>query len=696
MNMRKSILYLLLLLLIGTSCKFKVKDGLNWDTNLVAPILTSRLGLADAIKDTTFIQTNPDNSLTVVYRDTLVDIALSDYLTVPDTSFSAKITLDSIQLATDTLDQIITLGQIARTLRDQGDPMGQTLLDNQGNNLIFFPGVNNLSSSDVIIDASTFFQQAVLLDGWIVVEIFNGLPVDISSVTFHLRNNGTLSDTIVRRTIAPILTGHTEKDSASLAGKTVESMMAGKLEDIDIASGFNVPIDTNNFIRMRIIVKDMRASSATAVFPAQRVIADTSSIHYTFDNGLEIKKLKSKSGQLRMHAVSSLQDTITFDYLLPSAIKDGRPVNVTGRLIPDLINGAEANITFDLVDYYIDMTLNGDSINLFPYRLFGDLLYSGRLSHMDLSDSIDLEYGLYDIKPSYIEGYLGESSFNFKETIKFDFFNSIMGGTINLSKPVVKLTLENSIGVDGLLVVNQMDAFSSINNQTVSLTGRLMNAPTEVLGPKLPNVGQTIVTPITLDRNNSNINTFLSVLPDEIAFDMDVHINKNGNPALRDNFATDASRISAYLDIEIPLEGVADHLWLQDTVELKLGDASIPAEIEDGKLKLLGSNQFPFEAKAQILFLTHTGGVFDSLFVNGPATLPAGRINQNGYVDVPGTAELVTYFDQPRFTQLKQRGKKAIVRIVLNTKPNGTAVKLYTTYGIDFTLVGDFNYQVNN
>lgn len=694
--MRKSIFYLLLLLLVGTSCKFKVKDGLNWDQNLVAPILKSRIGLANAIQDTNFIQSNPDNSLTVVYRDTLVDIALSDYLTVPDTSFAAKITLDSIQLATDTLDQLITLGQIARSIRDQGDPIGQTIIDNHGNNLFFFPGVNDLESDDVVIDASQFFQEADLINGWIVVEIFNGLPVDITSVTFHLRNNGLLTDTLVRKTIAPIPSGTTKSDSASLAGKTVGSMMAGKLEDIDIASGFNVPIDTNDYIRMRIIVRDMQASSATAVFPAQRVINDRSWIRYSFDNGMKIKKLKSKSGQLRIDAISTLQDTITFDYLLPTAIRNGAPVNVTGRLVPDLLTGsAEAHITFDLIDYYIDMTLNGDSINLFPYRLFGDLLYSGRLSSMDLNDSIDLSYGLYDIIPSYIEGYLGTTTFNYKDTLDFSFFGSILGGTVDLSNPTVNLTMTNSIGVDGEMRVNQMQAFNSRTNQNVNLTGQLMSYPTEVRGPKLPNVGQTIVTPISINKNNSNINSFLSLLPDKIAFDMDVNVNKNGNPDLLDNFATDDSKIGAYLDIEIPLYGITDHLWLQDTLALNVGETTLPAAIDEGKLKFVGSNQFPFEAQAQVYFTDQSGQIFDSLFTSGSATLPAGRINQDGYVDTPGTAELIANFDQPRFMQLKQRGKNAILKFVLSTKPNGTPVKLYTTYGIDFTLVGDFKYRIS-
>jgi hypothetical protein len=370
-------------------------------------------------------------------------------------------------------------------------------------------------------------------------------------------------------------------------------------------------------------------------------------------------------------------------------------VLIRDRLVPGP-NGAQAHIDLELNDYYIDMTLNGDSVNLFPYHLIGDLLYSGVQNTMDLQDSIDITYGLQGIIPSYIEGYLGQSTFNFKDSLKFDFFNAILGGTLDLNAPRVTLNISNSIGVDGELTVRQLDAINHRTNQRVSLTGQLMNGKTEVRGPRLPNVGQTVSTPIAIHNGNSNIRQFLSLLPDEIQFDMDVLVNRNGNPALHDNFATDQSELSAYLDIEVPLDGAADHLWLQDTLDLNLGGAALPKGVEEGKLKLVASNQFPFTAEVQVLFVDANGLIFDSLFTQGPANLPAGRVNANGFVDVPGTGQLIANFDQPRFVRLKQRGRRAIMRFLLTTQPTGQPVKIYSAYGIDFHLVGDFRYHIGS
>jgi hypothetical protein len=64
-------------------------------------------------------------------------------------------------------------------------------------------------------------------------------------------------------------------------------------------------------------------------------------------------------------------------------------------------------------------------------------------------------------------------------------------------------------------------------------------------------------------------------------------------------------------------------------------------------------------------------------------------------VDTPGTATLSTSIDQARLDDLRVLGKEAVIRFNMTTKPDGQPVKLYTTYGIDFHLVGDFIYSVD-
>ena len=698
---RRYIIFPLLLMLVLSSCRFKPKDGLEFEQNLVAPLLKSRVSLEDALTDTTVIVVNPDNSLKVVFRDTLADLLLSDYLVIPDTAVKNKITLDSLSLATDTLEQDITMADIARQLIAQGPPqdiLGNAILNGHGSTLFLPVSETGLDSADELIDASDFFDEADLISGKIVIELENRLPFNLTNVIFALRNDGMLSDTLAKITMPSVPAFQTRSDSADLSGQTVESQLVGKLVNIDITnSTLPWPIDTTDYLRLRLIVKDLGASRATAVFPAQRVIGDTSRVKYDFgEDEIAITRFQVESGTLRIRAFSTIQDTIEFTYLLPTAVKDGEPVMVMERLIPDTVaDTAGANIAFDLAGYYIDLTVNGDSVNLFPYILNGDLLYSGVKQTMDLSDSIDVFYGLIDIKPSYIEGYLGKQDFSFIDSVNLDFFNGILGGTLDLTNPKVDLTIMNSIGVDGEMKINMLRAYNSRTTQVLDLAGSIMTSPIEVLGPRLPNVGQVVTSKIQLNAVNSNIAEVISLLPDRLEFDMLVEVNKNGNPALRDNFATDESRISAFLDMEVPLEGIADNLTLQDTVPVAISEATLPEGVTNGTLNLVVSNYFPFEAGVQIFFRNVGGMAFDSLFANGPALVPAGAIDQDGYVQAPGQATLSTLVDQARLDDLRDRASDAIIRFSMSTKPSGTPVKIYTTYGIDFHLVGDFRFSVD-
>ena len=696
--MRRYFIIPLLSLLVLASCRFKPKDGLNWEQNLVAPIVKSSINIGDVLQDSTVIQVNSDNSMKVVYRDTLADLSLSDYLVVPDTSVGSKITLDSLSLATDTLEQDLTLAQMAHALKAQGDPAGDLILNNHGNTIPWFQDIVGQSSPPIEIDASDFFEEADLISGQMVVEIINNLPVSLENVIFNLTNDTINFDTLVKETVALIPPNSTHTDSASLAGKTVYSKMAGALQNLDLTAPFlqQILIDTFDYVRLRVIVKDLGASRATAVFPAQRVLDDFSRIKYEFGDDLAITRFRVESGQLRIRAFSTIQDTIEFSYTLPTAIKDGLPVSVQERLIPDTVaDTAGANIVFELEDYYIDLTINGDSINLFPYHLTGDLLYSGVKQTMDLSDSIDVFYGLFQIKPSYIEGYLGKQTFDFIDSLSLDFFDAIQSGTISLEDPKVTLTILNSIGVDGEMMINGLNAYNSRTGQNVSLNGTYVNSPIEVLGPRLPNIGQTLTTQLDLNSGNSNIADLLSLLPDKIDFDMAVEVNKYGNPALRDNFATSASRISAFLDMEVPLYGVADEITLQDTVQMDISETTFPDGILGGQLNLVVSNDFPFEAGVQMHFRDAAGNVIDSLFTDGAQIVPAGQVDQNGIVQVSGESTLSAGFDRDRLDQIRLRSSDAIVRFSLSTKPDGTPVKIYTNYGIDFHLVGDFQYNVD-
>lgn len=689
----------LLLLVALTGCKFKLGDDPNWDTQMLVPLVSSRVTIQDALQDTTFIKENGDGTLTLVYRDTVVNFNLADYVVVPDTSVRATVTLDSIKLRPDTLDQIITLGQIARGLISSGTPTnvatGNFILSSHGT---YQPVLTTrgLSTALSLIDASALFETATLINGYIDLQIFNGLPVILDSL-MPLLKNATLGDSIVYDTLPSISPGATQSTTKSLAGKTIESDLLGGLSRFDIV-GFGpfvpVLIDTNDFVRIRIIVRGLKASSATAVFPSQTVINDRNNVVYTFGDGVEITRLKVRSGTLDVTATSTINDTLEFIYSLPTAIKDNNAVVSVTRLNPAPLGGSITQTqSFDLTDHYIDLTVDGDSVNRFPQHLVGNLIYSGNLVSMDLADSIYVKYGLNEIKPSYIEGYIGKDTLSFRDTVTIDVFKSIQAGTLDLKDPKVSIVFDNSIGVDGLVKINAIRAANTRSGATLNLSGSVLTTPVNIVGPKMPNVGESVSTRIYLDQYNSNIRAILAIIPDRFEFDFEVFANYNGIPSLHNNFAAENSAITAMMDIESLLEGVASNLLLQDTIDFDLTSMNINTEkLKNSVLKFKLDNSFPMDASVQMYFHDASNTRIDSLF-NGMKTIAGAPIGGDGMTHSKVTTYLDAPFDAARLERLKN-AKYVIAKFKLNTIPGSVPVKIYSTYGIDFKLVGDFQYMV--
>ena len=65
-----------------------------------------------------------------------------------------------------------------------------------------------------------------------------------------------------------------------------------------------------------------------------------------------------------------------------------------------------------------------------------------------------------------------------------------------------------------------------------------------------------------MDNGNSNIDAFIENLPDGITYDLDVTANPLGDVSNGNDFLYDDSRLTADLDVDIPLNIIATDLTL--------------------------------------------------------------------------------------------------------------------------------------
>jgi hypothetical protein len=689
MSPKLTFLTALTFLLGMASCR--LTDKPHWDTQWTAPLLQSEIRLMDALGDTSFLDLQGDNTINIVLRDTIVDFRIGQFISIPDTSLQATVNLDSIRLTSDTVSQRTTLHEATR-----GTPY-EFLVDywhNIGYANAQVPGFVFTSLDPYPVDASQYFDWAVLESGDLWVQIQNEFPMDINRVKFDLRNASDQS--VVATVIFDTIPEHAiAVEVVSLAGQYMESSLEAvvdTMEFADIDSGH--PIDKyQQFLELKVLLREMIADSAKAVFPAQNIIDQKTRIKWDFgEDEIALRRLELASGRLEVTAYSNIGNPMEFIYRLPSARKNGLPVEVISYLPAGSdANPSQYSTVFDLSGYSIDLTINGDSVNLFPQEFLGKLEYTGQTVIMSQSSKIDISYKLLDLEPRYVEGYLGQHAFSFGDTLALDVFDGVLGGFLDLVKPTAQLVVENSIGLDGLMKFNTLRGFNSRTGDVVDLSGQEIDGGMEITGPRLPNVGNVSRSSFALNANNSNLRDFFRLLPDEIRADIAVDANYNGVPGLLNNFATDESAIRAYLDIEVPLHGVANNLFLEQEFPFSLTNIKLPDKVEEAEFKLVIQNYFPIGAAVQMYFHDANAILVDSLFSKGAQRLNPAQTDANLLVTEPGLATLTAQIDPAKLQRI-QTAQMATVRVILNTGPGTDPVKLYADAKLSFNLVGEFKY----
>jgi len=676
------------------SCKWDFSDPISWNVNILAPIATSTVTLADAISDSTLITQGADNQVILIYRDTLASISIDSLLEIPDTTYTQRFDLKTFELNNQSFSQNVNLAFIARALSQQGNIIGDIILLNHGGILPTLPETRGLSSGSIPVDASNLFEFASLTQGSINMAIRNNLPVDIQNVSFELRNQQR-GDIIVSDFFTNLPQGAEEIRTYNLSGKFVESSLEAELTNLDVPATNAVPIDTNDFIGIDFTADGLIAEEATAIFPSQTI--DSALFPFTYDftgefDDVKITRARIKSGNVDAEVISTFEDSIRFTYRLPSAQRNGQIPEVNGTLEPAPSNEPFLFLeTRELDGYELDFTGLGSSFNTLLQYYKIDLVYSGNLVTIDQQDSVVLFIRLNSVSPDYVEGFFGRDTLSFRSSQLINSLGDLNIDQLDLKDPKARLIFENSLGLPISTSIRQLSVRNTQKPNFVPLSSTLFANPLNVGNPTLADTSETITTIYTFDTGNSNIRELLNELPNLIDYDLEVMYNTNIPFESPDNFATSKSKLLGIVEFEIPLEGSVRGLTLQDTTGINFSTNEDTTLIEQGTLKIQFDNQFPFEVVA-------TAGIFDENFllidvIADEDLIAAGRVGADGRVSEPTSSEIEKTFSKPQLNKVLQRGKYLIFNYRINSKPEGEAVKIFSDYQVKARLVGDISYQ---
>ena len=685
--------------LIISSCKKDART--NWDTEMLVPIATTNLSLNNIVKDSS-LKTNSDNSLTLSFNKPLYSFNLADQVVhIPDTSIGQKFTLDSLLLPNQAIPFNLSMGFLAQNMLLNPSStiqlLGQVLISNNGN-MMALPAISGFSATFFQFNASAYFQKATLSQGKVTIAVNNYFPVAITNTILQVSNSSTgavfLTDTI------PLVAAH---DSIwkviDIAGKTVEDHFDIKLINLDSPGSNGVPvlIDTSNYIKLWISFSDLHASDAIAYFPAQDLLRTTQEVTQIIGDR-KLIYVDARQGQLHVYMTSSIQQPLELTYILEGAFdKSGNPLKAITN-IPAASPGQTVTVDrlYDVAGYSINLTgKDGTKFNTYTQTVIAHTDSTGVLAHITTSDSLHIQYTIQNIAPNYIKGYVGSDTLSRVDSADFNFLNIFKSGSIDLEAVNMSVSIENGIGVDGEVRINNLTA-ESAHNGSRTLTGSIVGQPL-VIGRATDFPLTPITSTFAINNSNSNIKDLLGILPNKLKYNMQVKTNVGGNNGQYRDFAYLESALKLNLNVEVPLSLIANHLVLKDTFDFNLSNTNTNvAGISDGVINLIAKNKYPIEAVLTMVVYDENWNAVDTVAMN--TLVAAADLNSSCRAVDFKKSKIPLYVSEARMTNIK-RAKHAVITADFNTPSsnvtcNDQHLKIYSDYNLDITFTARFNYNV--
>ncbi len=403
-----------------------------------------------------------------------------------------------------------------------------------------------------------------------------------------------------------------------------------------------------------------------------------------------------KSGKILLTIKSQVKGVVDFTYKLPKMTDPAGNIFDTTVTIPAATATVEGIYTgvFDLAGYKIDLTgTAGTSFNTLLTS------YNGNLSPnnpgptiITAGESVDISNTFLDIVPQYAKGYFGQTVFPIgPDSSDFTMFNHIIDGTLSLEDIDVGLSIQNSIGADARVSINELSSINSRTGTTIPLANSIIGSPLNITR-STDNAG--LVTPTTYSVSftpaNSNIKQFFENLPNRLKYQLDLELNPIGNVSGGNDFVYYDKLMKTDLNITIPLSLVANDLSMADTLDFNMSASA--DNVNSGTLFLHVENGFPFTAEAQLYLMDENLNIVDSL-ISAPNAILAPPLDGN-FICAGKKLTILSFPVNAEKLTLLRSTDKMYIKMKFNTEAQPVYVKLYSFYEMKVKLVGDFNYTV--
>ncbi len=439
----------------------------------------------------------------------------------------------------------------------------------------------------------------------------------------------------------------------------------------------------------------------TITLPGGAVLpGNTSDLDLT-GTDFKLSRFDVKHGKLRCTLKSTLAQRLIFRYYIPKATKNGAMLEFIDTLVGTPVSSDTVVFVKEFVidDYQIDLSgPDGDDFNsltsfLDVSTVVGDpgcVLTNG-------ATLFKTETELVEITPEYAKGYLGQYNFNsIGSNTNFSELQMVQGGLIDVENINMNLVFHNTIGADLSFNPTEIKAVNTRTGQQVVLTHSSIGTTINI---NRATENLSVVNPVTesnytfnITSSNSNIESFLELIPDQLSLLANVNLNQYGNTGGYTDFFYYDFPTFIQLQLNMPLKFAATDLLLIDTIDNPFGSLDILDPIQDGEFIVRVENKFPLESDLQLYMLDNTGTITDSIFANTLVAAAPVDINDRGIQAI--TTDLIISATAANIQQLKN-ANQLILKANFNTSPASSGrMQFYSDYYMLIRMIADVKFNI--
>ena len=416
--------------------------------------------------------------------------------------------------------------------------------------------------------------------------------------------------------------------------------------------------------------------------PIQLEISATESYEFELESedGDKIDSARLNSGRVALNLVANFPASGEVSFVFHSALEDGIPIErtyswtYTGQ--QPVLN---VNNTIDLSDFKLDLTNGGTTSNSFNFDMFVTLNYDGQ--PVLPSNSLDLEIQLIDAGFHSIYGEFGTRELvSDPESISLDFFDNLFEGSFRLDEPSISVELTNSYGIP--LGIDFGSLTFSNSEETQQLTGSIADNLQIIDAPDIDQVGESVVSTISINSANSNLPDLISLLPNEITYEIGGSINPGGiNEKV---FVLGESTLDAKLDIELPLIGRMSDLKVEQ--EFEFDGPEILDNFNYALVKLTVENGFPLGTQIQVYFQDQFGQTLDVLIEGDDTIFEAAPVDAEGIVNSTNTKVTEIELNKSKIDAIRNTQSLLLVATFATTDDGNVSVQMLDSYEMDVKM----------